>query len=321
MIEILCDTPLASVQDLGRRGYLGQGVGTAGAMDHLALSAGNLMLGNAAGEAAVEIQMFPFSVRFTCATTFAVTGADAFAELDGQPLPPWWCTRAAAGQVLAFSAPRHGVRSYLCVAGGIQVPLVLGSRSTQLRGAFGGLEGRQLRQGDQLPLSTACDRGPGGFGIAPPPHGLPLALDGTPAVRVIPAAEYPLFTSAAHAALWQQPWKITPQSNRYGYRLAGTALLPIRPLEMQSHGIVPGVIQVPHGGQPIIQLRDAQPMGGYPKIGAVIEADLWRLSHIALGATLRFIEVDYPQGLQALDEQQQLLASVQRSTAHLHAAA
>lgn len=321
MIEIICDTPLASIQDLGRIGYLGQGVGTAGAMDNLALRSGNLMLGNAPGEAALEIQVFPYLVRFERAATFAVTGADAFVELDGQPLPPWWCHRAEAGQTLTFNRPRHGVRSYLCVAGGIQVAPVLGSRSTQLRGAFGGHEGRQLRQGDRLPLAEDCDRGAGGFGITPPMARLPLEQDGLPAVRVIVAAEYPLFDEASQDTLWQGPWKITPQSNRYGYRLAGTALKPRRTLEMQSHGIVPGVIQVPHGGQPIIQLRDAQPMGGYPKIGAVIEADLWRLSHIPLGGALRFIEVDYHQGLQALDQQHDLLDDLQRAIRSLRAAA
>lgn len=321
MIEVMSDTPLASVQDLGRFGHLGQGVGTAGAMDALALSAGNLMLGNEAGAAAIEVQVFPFSLRFSCAATFALTGADAFATLDGQPLLPWWVARAEAGQVLTFNLPRHGVRAYLCLAGGVPVPEVLGSRSTQLRGAFGGFEGRQLCQGDRLPLAAACDRGPGGFGIVAPSQRLPLACDGLPAVRVIPAAEYAAFEEASQQVLWQQPWKITPQSNRYGYRLAGTGLVPRRPLEMQSHGIVPGVIQVPHGGQPIIQLRDAQPMGGYPKIGAVIEADLWRLSHIPLGGSLRFIQADYPQGLAALDEQQAWLASVRDSAQRLAAVA
>jgi allophanate hydrolase subunit 2 len=127
-------------------------------------------------------------------------------------------------------------------------------------------------------------------------------VDGVPAMRVLPAAEYECFTSASQEALWSDAWKITPQSNRYGYRLAGEELKPIRQLELRSHGIVPGVIQVPHGGQPIIQMRDAQPTGGYPKIGAVIEADLWRLGQVPIGSSIRFVRCSWDQALDALAE-------------------
>jgi biotin-dependent carboxylase-like uncharacterized protein len=313
MIEILSSVPMASIQDLGRLGHLGQGVGTSGAMDNLALSTGNLMLGNAVDEAGIEVQVFPFQVRFLRRTTFALTGADGMADLDGRPLMPWWTARAEVGQVLSLQPPRSGVRAYLAVAGGISVPQVLGSRSTQLRGAFGGYQGRTLQQGDQLPLGADTDRGPGGFGVKPSICCLPLQQDGLPALRVIPAAEYHLFQAHCRDAFWRESWKITAQSNRYGSRLAGTPILPRQPLEMQSHGIVPGVIQVPHGGQPIIQLRDAQPMGGYPKIGAVIEADIWRLGYVPIGKPVRFIEVDYSAGVAALDELEQYLEHIRRS--------
>lgn len=315
MIEIISDTRLASVQDLGRYGYLHQGVGISGAMDHPALSVGNMMLGNDPNAAGIEIPFFPFAVRFHQDCTFALTGADTDAMLDRQPLLPWWSKRARAGQILTLQRPRNGVRVCLTVAGGIQVAAVLGSRSTQLRGSFGGMAGRMLQQGDLLPLAGDCDRAPGGFGIVPPAHLLPLLKENQPAVRVIPAAEYIEFRPECREALWSQAWKITSQSNRYGYRLDGTPLLPEQPLEMRSHGIVPGVIQVPHGGQPIIQMRDAQPMGGYPKIGAVIEADLWRLSQIPIGKAVRFIQVDYEQGIEALQALQRYLKQVQEMVA------
>src|SRR6185369_17464149 len=156
-----------------------------------------------------------------------------------------------AGQVLQLGVPRQdgkwrASRAYLCLAGGIDVPQVLGSRSTQLRGAFGGLDGRALRRGDTL---RAGAPGAGcrvtGFGLVPPALTLPLQVDGVPAMRVLTAAEYGHYTEASHAAFWSEPWKITAQSDRYGYRLAGTALEPIAAIEMRSHGIVPGVIQVP----------------------------------------------------------------------------
>jgi biotin-dependent carboxylase-like uncharacterized protein len=304
MIEITATGGLATVQDLGRLGGLSYGVGMAGAMDPLALAAANLLLGNAEDAAGIEIPIFPFAVRFTGDCAFALTGADCAAMLDGAPIPPWWCAQARAGQVLTLGLPQgrlpRACRAYLCVGGGLDVPVVLGSRSTQLRGAFGGVEGRALRTGDVL---RAADPGAGvaGFGLVPPSFATAPDADGVTSVRVLPAAEYPCFTEAARAALWNGTWKITAQSDRYGYRLAGETLSLSRPLEMQSHGIVPGVIQVPPGGQPIIQMRDAQPSGGYPKIGAVIEADLWLLGQAAPGSLLRFVETSWEAALDARD--------------------
>ncbi|HSV53214.1 MAG TPA: biotin-dependent carboxyltransferase family protein [Burkholderiaceae bacterium] len=321
MIEILSATALATVQDLGRTGSLRWGVGTAGAMDPLALAAGNLLLGNDANAAAVEVPVFPFAVRFVQACAFALTGADCQARLDGAPLLPWWSCEARAGQVLALEPPHQAdqagawraSRAYLCLAGGVDVPPVLGSRSTQLRGAFGGLEGRALRQGDTLRAGSAgqakCSTG---FGLVPPALSLPLQLDGVAAMRVLPGAEYRSFREESRAAFWAGEWKITPQSDRYGYRLAGEPLVPIEPLEMRSHGIVPGVIQVPAGGQPIIQMRDAQPSGGYPKFGTVIEADLWRLGQAPIGSRVRFVETTWDDAVAALDEVEHWLGETRR---------
>ncbi len=316
MIEVLAAGALATVQDLGRAGALSLGVGSSGAMDPLALAAGNILLRNDENAAAVEIPVFPFRVRFASTTVFAVTGADCAARLDEAPVLPWWARRAEAGQVLSLSFPKqttwHASRAYLCVAGGVQVPVVLGSRSTQLRGAFGGHEGRPLRDGDELPVDSASGRAVPGFGLVPPGLALPFEAEGKPAVRVLPAAEYDCFTQSAHDALWSSPWKITAQSDRYGYRLAGDELKAVRPLELRSHGIVPGVIQVPHGGQPIIQMRDAQPSGGYPKIGAVIEADLWRLGQAPIGSSIRFVRCSWEDALQASAEIRRWLANARR---------
>jgi biotin-dependent carboxylase-like uncharacterized protein len=317
MIEITATGGLATVQDLGRLGSLGHGVGMAGAMDPLALAAANLLLGNDENAAGIEIPIFPFAVRFTADGTFALTGADCAARLDGEPIPPWWAARARRGQELTLGLPQgkppRACRAYLAVAGGVDVPAVLGSRSTQLRGAFGGLEGRHLRAGDVLPAGAADPgAGPAGFGLVPPTLGPAPQADGVTALRVLPAAEYPCFVEASRAALWGGDWKITAQSDRYGYRLAGEALVLSRKLEMASHGIVPGVIQVPPGGQPIIQMRDAQPSGGYPKIGAVIEADLWKLGQAAPGSKIRFIETDWEAALDALEATRVWLGEVGR---------
>ena len=316
MIEVLSSAALATVQDMGRTGSLRWGVGTSGAMDKLALAAGNLLLGNEAGAAAIEVPVFPFKLRFDQDCAFALTGADCAARLDEAPLLPWWAHQAHAGQTLTLGLPQggkhRGSRAMLCLAGGVDVPEVLGSRSTQLRGAFGGHEGRALRRGDALRAAGEGQPCKTGFGLVPPALSLPLQVDGVPAVRVLPAAEYLGFEEASRAAFWAGNWKITAQSDRYGYRLEGDALRAIAPMEMRSHGIVPGVIQVPHSGQPIIQMRDAQPSGGYPKFGTVIEADLWRLGQAPIGSRIRFIECNWDEAVAAHDEMQAWLDKVAR---------
>jgi biotin-dependent carboxylase-like uncharacterized protein len=316
MIEVLTAGALTTVQDRGRHGCLRWGVGTAGAMDGVALAAGNILLGNDEGCAAVEVQIFPFHVRFTGDCTFALTGADCAAKLDGRPLMPWSAHRARAGQELRLDAPLPGAlrasRAYLCLPGGVDVPAVLNSRSTQLRGAFGGLDGRALRRGDSLRAAADAGDIAADLGLMPPELALPLRQDGCPAVRVLPAAEYPCYTPASQERFWGSEWKITPQSDRYGYRLAGEALQPTAPLEMRSHGIVPGVIQVPPDGQPIVQMRDAQPTGGYPKIGTVIEADLWRLGQAPIGSRIRFVETTWEEALDALEALQSWLRDAKR---------
>lgn len=317
MIELLSSAALATVQDQGRLGSLRHGVGTSGAMDRLALAAGNLLLGNDPHAAGIEIPVFPFQVRFTADCAFALTGADCNARLDDMALAPWWAMQAREGQVLSLGLPaaRSGSRAYLTLAGGVDVPEVLGSRSTQLRGVFGGHEGRPLRQGDVLRAAApgaSVAAGPYGFGILPPSVALPLQVDGCTAMRVLPAAEYLRYRETSRAAFWSGEWKITAQSDRYGYRLAGEPLVPVAPMEMRSHGIVPGVIQVPPGGQPIVQMRDAQPSGGYPKFGTVIEADLWRLGQAPIGSRIRFIETTYEEAVASLDEVQRWLDGAAR---------
>jgi len=321
MIEVLGVGALTTVQDKGRYGCLRWGVGTAGAMDGVALAAGNLLLGNDEDSAAVEVQVFPFHVRFHEATAFALTGADCGAKLDGLPLMPWSVHVAQVDQQLRLSVPQPGParssRAYLCLPGGVDVPRVLNSRSTQLRGAFGGFEGRALRRGDRLRAAGRLAELPdAAVGLLPPNLAMPLELDGGAAVRVLPAAEYGKYAPASQAAFWRNEWKITPQSDRYGYRLAGEQPLRLAtPMEMRSHGIVPGVIQVPPDGQPIVQMRDAQPTGGYPKIGTVIEADLWRLGQAPIGSRIRFVETTWEAALDALDEVRGWLADAARQLA------
>lgn len=323
MIEVLSNSALATIQDGGRHGYYRDGVSRSGAMDGVAVAVGNALLGNDRDAAGIEIPMLPFSVRFDTGLDIALTGADCAARLDGIALQPDWAIRVHAGQVLKLSAPKNGCRAYLCVGGGVDVPTVLGSRSTQLREGFGGHEGRMLQKGDRLAARRTESALPeGGMGAVPVATLLPeLGQGANVTVRVLPAAEYELFRPEAHDALWSGDWAVTPQSNRAGYRLAGPQLQLIVPIELRSHGVVPGVIQVPPGGQPIIQLADAATMGGYPKIGTVIEADLWRLAQARPGEKLNFHQVSYDDALAARQELDRCLASIEAMARRVRAAA
>lgn len=322
MIEVLAAGAQTTVQDIGRLGLLRYGVGSAGVMDTVAMRSANLWLGNDENAAVVEIPTFPFEVRAQGPVHVAVAGADCDIWLDDTPMPPWSRVLMQPGQVLRIGPPRQLARCYFAMQGGIEVPLVLGSRSTQGRGSFGGFEGRGLAPGDVLKLAGNANPADAGLhdhpflgfvpalAALPQPH--PPAHDAW-RLRVLPAGEYARFTPASIEAFWTTPWKVSVQSNRAGYRLSGETLALSHAVEMRSHGIVPGVIQVPPSGAPIIQLSDAHTAGGYPKIGTVIEADLWRVGQIPLGSSIRFVEAGYDEALAALDEIEEHLRGLRRA--------
>jgi len=292
MIEVMNDAPLNTIQDLGRPLSMTMGVSQGGAMDPMALMLGNALLGNAPDAAGVEIALFPFRVRFERSCAFALTGARGPARLDDMLLPPDWAMPAQAGQVLTIGPPVTGTRAYLTLSGGLDVPVVLGARATDGKGGFGGLDGRGLRKGDQIgtlpataSLPPAC-----GFGLATP---CPLPEGRETTVQVIWAAEHERFTPRAQARFVEHAWRVSPSANRTGFRLEGEEALALdTPLSLFSHGIVPGTVQVPPAGQPIVQMADANTCGGYPKIATVIECDLRLLAQTRIGAFVRFEHVD-----------------------------
>ena len=321
MIEILSTGLLNSVQDLGRPGHLAIGVGRGGAMDRFALEAGNALLGNQGGAAGIEVVHFPFRLRFHADTPFAVTGAACAPSLDGgPPLPPDWVHGAKAGQALALGLPRAGARAYVTFAGGIDVPAVLGSRSTEQKSGFGGLGGRGLSRGDRLGLLSCEGRGIGGagFGAAPvarlPRPGEEVAL------RVLEAAETAAFTADSLRRFVGEGWELTAEANRMGFRLRGSVLERQDAKELLSHGIVPGTVQVPPAGQPMIQMADANTCGGYAKIATVIEADLGMLAQAPLGTRFRFAWTDWETARGAMCLQAACLADLRATAALVRAA-
>ncbi|MDX5627865.1 MULTISPECIES: 5-oxoprolinase subunit PxpC [unclassified Brenneria] len=299
MLKIIHAGLHTSVQDTGRFGFRRLGISQSGALDIPALKMANLLVGNTERAAALEITLGKFVAVFTSPCWVALTGADCHAELDGKPLWTGWRFAVQAGQTLKMHVPRHGMRSYLALSGGIEVPETLGSRSTDLKAGFGGFSGRLLADGDQLALGRAARSPTGEIGVK-------QLLFGN-RVRALPGPEYKEFSRDAQEKFWHTPWHLSPQSNRMGYRLQGPELYRTTQREMSSHGLLPGVVQVPHNGHPIVLLADAQTTGGYPRIACVIDADLYHLAQIRLGEPVHFVRCTLAEAQHAAQEQRRYL--------------
>lgn len=310
MIEILTTGAANTIQDLGRSGRFDIGVSRSGAMDRLSLSIGNALVGNGLDAAGLEIAIFPFRLRFDAPMRFAVTGAEGEVRLDDRPLPPRWAASAEAGQTLTIAPPAKGARVYITFEGGIDVAPVLGSRATDLKSGYGGLEGRGLKRGDRLAIANAAPTR--AFGATHNPMEK-LDFSAPLAIRVVPAAEFSVFTTDARRLFYRWSWRVTTEADRMGYRLEGPELKLDRRLELMSHGILPGTIQVPPSGKPIIQLADANTCGGYPKIATVIEADLWIIGQAGPDARFLFQEVTPNEANAALASQREIVANLART--------
>jgi biotin-dependent carboxylase-like uncharacterized protein len=310
MIEVLTNGALNIVVDSGRHGLMGIGVSHAGPMDALALDIGNALVGNDPQAAGIEVSIFPFRAAFSVDTIIAITGAPCGAELGRRRMPPYWTTLARAGDILSLQPPEVGARAYLAAAGGLAVDRVLGSRSTEVKGAFGGLQGRALRRGDRLDIGLdetdgrPCQRSAAGFGALTDTlreYWGELHI-GSVKLRVLPAAEYNEFTDRARLDFAKTSYQVTGESNRTGARLRGDPLALRFHRELLSHGIVPGTIQVPPSGEPIVQLVEANTCGGYPKIATIIECDLWKCGQMRPRNRLTFQLVDLEEAIEALKD-------------------
>jgi 5-oxoprolinase (ATP-hydrolysing) subunit C len=288
-LRVLHGGTLTTVQDSGRDGWRHLGVARAGALDPAQAALANRMVGNPPNAAVLEFTLSGPTLEMTSPTRIAVCGADIdahFEDASGQrhPVPQGRPVELPAGR-LKLGAIRHGARAWLAIVGGIDVPRVLGSRSTDLRGGFGGFEGRALRAGDTLPLGEHGDI----HCTAPTaPTWWVMLDDRTSAEDPI---RYVANDTAAAQTLAAHAWTVDPRSNRQGLRCAGDAIVTTTG-EQISTPVAPGTIQLPPDGKPIVLLADAQTVGGYPRLGHVIAADLPRLAQLRAGDALRFIAVD-----------------------------
>jgi biotin-dependent carboxylase-like uncharacterized protein len=311
-IRVLKPGLLSSVQDSGRPGHAGLGIGRAGAMDLPALRLANALVGNADDEAAIECTLFGPTLRFEHATLVALSGARMDAHLDGHALPMWRPCHVPAGSVLTLGRTDHGCRSYLAVRGGFAVKAVLGSRSSDLHAHLGGA----LQADDVLPIGGVTpwqDPSPEqirqlSWSLDPRPwfdfHGRPVAL--------MHGSHWPSLDPTSQALLASGEFVLSRDSNRTGGRLDGHILHLRKPLEVISEATLPGTLQLPPSGQPIVLLAEAPVTGGYPRIGQIAAVDLPRLAQRRPGDVVCFEMIDMDEALARRERQQQQLARMLR---------
>jgi biotin-dependent carboxylase-like uncharacterized protein len=310
-----------TVQDLGRPGYYHLGIPLSGGMDRFSLRAANLLVGNDEGAAVLEAVFMGPELQFANDALVAVTGAELPPKVDGEAKPTWTAFKVKAGQTLGFDFLKSGARAYIAIQGGIDVPVVLGSRSTYTLGALGGHEGRKLAAGDSLQLGGVAKAAKEGRSI---PANL-RRLPGNPAeLRVVPGLYWHRITEGAGAQFFADTWKVAPEADRIGYRFKGG-----KPLEFVSRkqpfgaGSDPsnivdacypyGSIQVPGGTEPIVLHRDAVSGGGYFMVGTVISADMDLIGQLQPHTPARFVKVDMNAALQARHDREALLKKLRAS--------
>lgn len=288
-----------TVQDMGRHGFLKYGVPISGAMDDFSLRLANMLVGNNLGDACLEITMLGPELEALHDTQIAVAGGDISVQINEQDAQMWQTLRVETGDVVSLGKIQAGCRSYLSVRGGVNVPMVLGSRSTYVRCEIGGIQGRQLKAGDDIEGFDALQ-----------PLGFPLSMlrDFIPDfgaevnVRVVLGPQLESFTEKGIETFLSHPYMVTTEADRMGYRLEGPAIEREELVDTISDAILPGAIQIPANGKPIITMQDAQTTGGYPKIAAAISSDMHILGQAKPNNWVRFQRTTLSDAHRALVE-------------------
>ena len=316
---------LTSVQDLGRLGFRQFGVSVGGALDCQALRVANLLVGNDESAAGLEITLGGLRLRFVDDRIVAWCGGEFDVRLGSTSLPAGHAASVRGNEELVFKQPKAGCRCWLAISGGIDVPIVLGSRSTDLRANFGGLDGRALRDGDEIALEENSKRAQSLVDllreqrISPwsPPHDWVSPAKHDPILRFIRGVDWNCFNPPPRSygaagdltiqRFTNEVFIVSPDSDRMGVRLEGIELKRNHDIDLISEAVVPGTIQVPPGGKPIVLLGDCQTIGGYPKIAHVITVDLPIAAQLRAGDRVRFREVSLTEAHQLLYEREKEL--------------
>ena len=316
-LKIIQPGLLTTIQDLGRPGYFHLGIPIGGAMDRMALRTANLLVGNDEAAAGLEAVFMGPEIEFTADAVVAVTGADIPVLIDGEEQAGWTGLPIKAGQRLSFGYLSEGARAYIAVSGGIDTPPMLGSRSTYAIGALGGVDGRAIQAGDELPVGPS-ETGKAGASV---PTDLRRHLGSPTELRVMPGLYWHRITEKAQNSFFADEWKVAPEADRMGYRFRGGQ--PLEFVEREQpfgagsdpsnivDGCYPyGSIQVPGGTEPIVLHRDAVSGGGYFMIGTVISADMDLIGQLQPHKPVSFVKVDMASALQARADRAALMAGI-----------
>jgi antagonist of KipI len=309
-LRVIKSGMLTTIQDRGRWGYQSRGVPVAGPMDPLSHRLANILVGNPGEAATLEVTLLGPELEFEDERIVAVAGAEFDLALDAKPAPVNAPFVVAAGSHLAFGARHRGSRAYIAIGGGIDAPPVLGSRSTHVVSALGGIDGRPLRAGDRLPLGRAEPGRRAAMPAAPI-----VELPGHRArLRVLPGPQAEYFTTDAMDALQSAAYRIGQNSDRMGFRLEGPALAHARGADIISDATPLGALQVPASGQPILLMADRQTTGGYPKIATVISADMPIAGQLGPGDAIDFTVCAMQEAMAALIAQEQTLLRLEAAS-------
>lgn len=328
MIRVIKPGLLTTVQDLGRHGSQQYGVAVGGALDAFAARVANLIVGNDDNAAVLEMAQTGPELRFEREALVAWNGGDFEATVGGRPLPRDRAVRIAAGETVGFGVARRGLRAWLAVAGGLDVPLVMGSRSTYRRAGIGGHnQGRPLAAGEGLghfapgPWAAAVlaalrqqDRRATVWTVRPETMGQPAPAG---VVRALCGPEWDWFSNDAQRAFFAAEWEATREADRMGVRLHGPELPLVKPREMISSAVNTGIVQVPPSGQPIVLLPSRQSVGGYPRIAAVAAVDVGRFTQLRPGERVRFSRIPLAAALQLQLRREQDLRRARMGLARL----
>ncbi len=294
-----------TVQDRGRWGYAHLGISAAGAADALSLRIANRLVGNDEYAPALEMTLLGATLEFEESAIVAITGAACECKIGVDRVPPNESIAVPGGAVLQCGIMTCGVRSYLAVQGGFDVPIVMGSASTDVRGRFGGYEGRRLQSGDRLRVGKSSNLQI--RGLRP---GVLETLQRIGPIRVTKGAQQDWFSRETASAFLSSSYVLSEQSDRAGLRLIGQAVSPREPGQLLTDGLPLGAVQVPQDGQPIILFVDQQTTGGYPKIANVIAADMHRVGQLRPRDEIRFAEVPIAKAVEALRTQERWLKEI-----------
>ena len=319
-IKVIESGLATTVQDLGRPGYYHLGIPIGGAMDRLSLRAANLLVGNDEGAAALETVFTGPVLEFQENAVVAVTGAELPPILDGESMDVWTSFSVKAGQVLKFDYLKSGARSYIAVKGGIAVPEALGSRSTYVIGALGGVEGRMVQDGDTLPVGQNGTQP--GLGVAIPEN-LRRMPNPPVTLRVVPGLYSHRITKESENDFYGYPWKVASEADRMGYRFQGGKPLQFNdrvppfgagsdPSNITDACYPYGSIQVPGGTEPIVLHRDAVSGGGYFMLGTVISADMDYIGQLQPHMETTFVRTDIDGALAARRERSEVMNSIRK---------